>query len=162
MKLQTERLSLQKYRVLDIDAFCDVICNDEVMLHISGKGNSIKVANEKFEAILKSNKENDNYGVYKVVMKESKNVIGFAKIVPYEKECIEIGYALLPKYWRKGYTIEMIKKMISHCLDYFPDKKLMAIVNQENKGSINVIEKCGFEEYKQEEFKGDTCLFYEY
>lgn len=162
MKLQTERLSLQKYMVLDIDAFCDVICNDEVMLHISGKGNSIKVANEKFEAILKSNKENDNYGVYKVVIKESKNVIGFAKIVPYEKVCIEIGYALLPKYWRKGYTIEMIKKMISHCLDYFPDKKLMAIVNQENKGSIKVIEKCGFEEYKQEEFKGDTCLFYEY
>ncbi len=162
MKLQTARLSLQKYMSSDFDNFCEVICNDEVMLHVSGKGNSKKVAAEKFEAILKTNKENENYGVYKVVLKEIKNVIGFAKVVPYEEECLEIGYALLPKYWRKGYTVEMIKKMTTHCLDYFPDKKLMAIVNKENTGSINVIKKCGFEDYKQEEFKGATCLFFEY
>jgi len=162
MKLQTERLSLQKYVASDFEDFCEVICNDEVMLHISGKGNSIKVAKDKFENILKTNKENDFYGVYKVVLKETENVIGFAKIVPFEKDCIEIGYALIPEYWRKGYTIEMIKKMTTHSLDYLPNKKIMAIVNQENKGSINVIEKCGFDEYKQEEFKGATCLFYEY
>ena len=162
MNLLSSRIVMQKYAASDFEDFCEVICNDEVMLHISGKGNSKKVANKKFKAILKTNKENDYYGVYKVVLKETENIIGFAKVVPYEKKCIEIGYAILPEYWRKGYTIEMINKMTTHCLDFFPDKKLMAIVNQENKGSINVIEKCGFEEYKKEEFKGATCLFYEY
>ena len=162
MNLVTSRLIMKKYKASDFEDFCELICNDEVMLHISGKGNTIKVAKDKFENILKTNKENDFYGVYKVVFKEMDIVIGFAKIVPYEKECIEIGYVLVPKYWRKGYTIEMIKKMTTHSLDYLPNKKIMAIVNQNNKGSINVIEKCGFEEYKKEEFKGATCLFYEY
>ena len=52
---------MQKYTASDFESFCDVICNDEVMLYISGKGNSREVANEKFEAILKTNKENDFY-----------------------------------------------------------------------------------------------------
>ncbi len=162
MDLLTSRLIMEKYKASDFEGFCEVICNDEVMKNISGKGNTVKIAKDKFENILKTNKENDYYGVYKVVLLETKIVVGFAKIVPFEKECIEIGYALLPEYWRRGYTLEMIKKMTTHCLDYISNKKLMAIVNIENKGSIHVIEKCGFEVYHKEVIKGATCLFYEY
>ena len=75
---------------------------------------------------------------------------------------MEIGYALLAPFWRKGYTAEMIKKMTRHSLRYFPNKKTMAIVNKENLGSINVLKKCAYQLYKQEEFKGAPCLFFEY
>ncbi len=88
MDLLTSRLIMEKYKALDFEDFCEVICNDEVMRDISGKGNTVKVAKDKFENILKTNKENDYYGVYKVVLLETKLVIGFAKIVPFEKECI--------------------------------------------------------------------------
>ncbi len=162
MNLLTSRTVMQKYMASDFESFCDVICNDEVMLHISGKGNSREVANEKYEAILKTNKENDFYGFYKVIFLETNAVIGFAKIVPFEEDSIEIGYALLAPFWRKGFTVELIVKMTTHCLKYFPNKKIMAIVNKENIASSKVLEKCNFNEYKQEEFKGSPCLYFEY
>ncbi len=162
MNLVTSRTKMQKYTASDFESFCDVICNDEVMLHISGKGNSREVANEKYEAILKTNKENDFYGFYKVILLETDAVIGFAKIVPFEEDSIEIGYALLALYWRKGFTTELIEKMTAHCLEYFPDKKIMAIVNLENMGSKKVLERSNFIKYKQGEFSGAPCLYFEY
>ncbi len=162
MKLLTSRLILKKYESADLEDFCKVICNDEVMLHISGKGNSREIAIKKFNALLKTNQENEYYGVYKVTLKETNTVIGFAKIVPYENNQFEIGYALLASFWRKGFTLEMIDKMTNHCLNYFPDKKIMAIVNRENTGSIKILEKCNFKNYKEDLHKSDPCLFFEF
>ncbi len=162
MHLVTSHIEMIKYNDSDFEDFCVVICNDEVMLNISGKGNSIAVAREKFDSILKTNKKNALYGVFKVILLETEAVIGFAKIVPFEEESIEIGYALLPPYWRKGYTIEMIEKMTSHCFEYFPNKKPMAIVNQENIGSVKVLEKCNYIMYDHKDFKGAPCVFFKY
>ena len=162
MNILTSRTVMQKYTESDFEFFCDVICNDEVMLHISGKGNPRDIAFKKFKAILETNKENDFYGVYKVILLETDAVIGFAKIVPYEGESMEIGYALLAPFWRKGFTTELIEKMRNQCLEYFSDKKVMAIVNKENIGSIKVLEKSNFNLYKQGEFNESPCLFFEY
>jgi len=162
MEIHTKRLLLQKYSASDFEAFCDIVCNDEVMLNISGKGNTRIVTKEKFEWVLKTNQENQYYGLYKVIFIETNKVIGFAKITPFEEDYYEIGYALLPPYWRKGFTIEMIKKMTNHCLEYLSDKKIMAIVNIENIASLNVLEKCNYTVYEEAEFKGASCLFYEY
>ena len=162
MNLLTTRTVMRKYTESDFESFCDVICNDEVMLHISGKGNPRDVAFKKFKAILETNKENDFYGFYMVILLETNAVIGFAKIVPFEEESLEIGYALLAPFWRKGFTLELIDKMRNQCLEYFPNKKVMAIVNKDNIGSIKVLEKSNFNLYKQGEFKESPCLFFEY
>ncbi len=162
MNISTNRLSLIKYNSSDFEDFCKVICDDEVMLHISGKGNTRIVAKEKFEKLLKTNSENDLYGFYKVILKESNKMIGFAKFTPYEKHYFEIGYALLPSYWRKGYTQEMVTNLTKHGLHNFSNNKLMAIVKKGHVASINVLEKNGYQIYKEEDFKGSSCLFLEY
>jgi len=162
MELITEHTRIVKYDHSDFEAFCEVICNDEVMYHISGKGNSKKIALKKFKSLLKTNKENDHYGFYKVLLKDSESLIGFAKMVPFEKDKIEIGYALLPDYWRKGYTTEMVQVMTSNCIQNFRDKKVMAIVNDGNIGSLKVLENLNFDPYKKDIFKGSMCYFLEY
>ena len=162
MDIITQHLILKKYSTSDFEDFCKVICNDEVMLHITGKGHTKLVAKEKFDLLLKTNQEHDFYGIYKVVLKETNKMIGFAKITPFEKKCIEIGYALLPPYWRMGYTIEMIKSLSKHGLIYLTEKKLMAIVDEENTASIKVLEKNGYQIYKKESFKGSPCLLLAY
>ena len=162
MDLLTERTKLIKYTTSDFESFCKVICNDEVMLHISGKGNSRKIARKKFNRLLKTNQKNRFYGIYKVILKETNSVIGFAKMVPFEDDKIEIGYALLPDYWRLGYTNEMVKRMLKNGNQNFRNKKLIAIVNEENIGSLKVLENLNFHKYKKEPFKGSPCYFLEY
>jgi len=44
MEILTKKLLLQKYSASDFEAFCDIICNDEVMLNISGKRDTRIVA----------------------------------------------------------------------------------------------------------------------
>jgi ribosomal-protein-alanine N-acetyltransferase len=161
MEINTERTLLVKYDESDFESFCNVICNDEVMYHISGKGYSPKVAKEKFEGILKTNKENDIFGCYKVLFKEDRSVIGFAKLVPFETDMMEIGYALMPKFWRMGLTTEMIQQLVSTGKRYFNDKRIIAIVNVDNIGSLKVLERFNFVTYKTESFKGDLCHFLE-
>lgn len=162
MKIKTQHLLLIKYDNTDFEDFCKVICNDEVMLHISGKGHTRLVAKEKFDMLLKTNLENNRYGFYKVLLKETNKMIGFAKFTPFEKHYFEIGYALLPPYWRKGYTQEMITSLTEHGLHNFPEYQLMAIVNQDHIASKNVLNKNGYRIYKEEIFKGSPCLFLEY
>lgn len=162
MQHQTERTKLVKYNSTDFESFCDVICNDEVMRNISGKGDSRPVAREKFDNLLKTNMENDHYGFYKVILKKGESVIGFAKMVPFEEDKIEIGYALLPDHWRKGYTTEMIKVMVSNCLQYFRNKKIIALVNDDNLGSLKALKNQQFNIYKKNLFKGFPCYFLEY
>ncbi len=162
MEIQTKRLALQKYKASDFEAFCNIVCNDEVMKNISGKGNTRIVAKEKFEWVLKTNQENEYYGLYKVILIESSEVIGFAKITPFEEDCYEIGYALLPPFWRKGFTAEMINNLTNHCMEYLSDKKIMAIVNIGNIASLNVLEKCNYTIYEETEFKGASCYLLEY
>ena len=162
MDIQTQRLVLKKYNLSDFEDFCKVICNDEVMFHITGKGHTRLEAKEKFDILLKTNQENEFYGIYKVVLKENNKTIGFAKMTPFEKKNMEIGYALLPSYWRKGFTQEMIKNLTNHGLNYFSEKKLIAIVDEGNSASVNVLEKNGYHIYKEESFKGSPCFMLEY
>jgi len=162
MDIHTERTLLVKYDDSDLESFCKVICNDEVMYHIAGKGYSREVANEKFENILKTNTENEHYGLYKVIFKEDQSVIGFAKIVPFESDMMEIGYALMPEFWRMGLTTEMIQQLVSVGKQYFDDKRIIAIVNVDNIGSLKVLDRFNFVTYKKETFKDDLCYFLEF
>ena len=162
MEIHTERTVMIKYDGSDFDAFCKVICNDEVMYHIAGKGYSTEVAKEKFEKLLTTNKENEFYGLYKVIFKEDRSVIGFAKMVPFETDMMEIGYALLPDYWRIGLTTEMVQELVQIGKEHFSNKRIIAIVNVDNIGSLKVLERFNFRNYKMEPFKGDPCFFLEF
>ncbi len=161
MEIHTKRTVLVKYDESDFNAFCKVICNDEVMYHIAGKGYSSTVAKEKFEELLNTNKENENYGFYKVILKEDRSVIGFAKIVPFETDMMEIGYALMPEFWQMGLTTEMVQELVQIGKKHFDDKRIIAIVNVDNIGSLKVLERFNFVTYKKESFKDDPCYFLE-
>jgi RimJ/RimL family protein N-acetyltransferase len=161
VNIHTTRTLLVKYDESDFDSFCKVICNDEVMLHISGKGYSLDVAREKFDELLKTNMENDHYGFYKVIFKEDRSVIGFAKMVPFETDKMEIGYALIPDFWHMGLTTEMVQELVDTGNRYFKDKQIVAIVNIDNVGSLKVLDQFKFIIYKTEEFKGESCHFLE-
>jgi len=162
MQLKTARTILTKYETNDFEAFCEVICNDEVMLHIFGKGHTVEVARQKFDSLLKINTENSRYGMYKVNLLNTNKLIGFAKITPFETDYMELGYALLPEYWRQGFTIEMIQKMVAHCQEQIPEKKIMAIVNLDNVASVRVLEKLYFKKYKEQVFKEVICHLLEF
>ncbi|MFD2166227.1 GNAT family N-acetyltransferase [Thalassotalea euphylliae] len=53
----------------------------------------------------------------------------------------DIGYALLPQYYRKGYTFEACEAVLAHFKALRP---VMAITSHQNTASIKLLEKLGF------------------
>ena len=83
MKLISNRLIFKHYTKIDFNDFKAILMNDEVMKHISGKGNSEKVTKEKFKKVLKTNSENSKLGFFNITLKESENLVGFCEISSY-------------------------------------------------------------------------------
>lgn len=69
-----------------------------------------------------------------------------------------IAYLLGPAYWNKGYTTEACHAMLQELKNSFQVETVKVILDQRNKGSIRVLEKCGFHMISTQEnaefFKG--------
>lgn len=160
MKLYSNRLIINYYTKKDFNDFKAILMNDEVMKHISGKGNSKKVTQEKFNTALETNAKNTGLGFFNVTLIESKELVGFAKLVDFDNKYIEVGYALLKKHWGFGYASEITQELVKYGKKYFPKKQIMAIVNLGNQASKKVLLKQGFSLYKVDDFKGEPVEFY--
>lgn len=56
----------------------------------------------------------------------------------------DIGYALLPKVWGKGYALEALLAVCEHGFNEEGLKFIDAWVLAENSGSVKLLEKAGF------------------
>ena len=86
----------------------------------------------------------NGFGLYLIVLKETNESIGMCGLIRREGlEDIDIGYALLPRYWSKGYAVEAAQAVKEYAKDVVGLKRIVAIVDPANQGSIRVLEKIG-------------------
>jgi [ribosomal protein S5]-alanine N-acetyltransferase len=86
----------------------------------------------------------NGYGLYLVVLKETNEPIGMCGLIKRDGlEDVDIGYALLPKFWSRGYAIEAARATKQYAKDVIGLKRIVAIVDPANEGSIRVLEKLG-------------------
>ena len=59
-------------------------------------------------------------------------------------EDVDIGYALVPEFWSKGFAMEAAAAVLSYGKSEFGMKRIVAIVSPQNDSSIRLLEKLGF------------------
>ncbi|WP_335872006.1 GNAT family N-acetyltransferase [Bacillus sp. 2205SS5-2] len=69
--------------------------------------------------------------------------IGFNQYQPWNNKA-EIGYDLNPEYWRKGYTEEALRAILSYGFEELDLHRIGATVFLENEPSYKLLEKLGF------------------
>lgn len=114
------------------------------MKHITGVKLNPEQAIERFQVALDTNEGQEDMGFLAVAEKESGSFIGLGKIVPFENGITEIGYALLPEFWGKGYASEITRLLIEYARKLGNVDELIGLVNPQNEGSIRVLTKHGF------------------
>jgi len=88
--------------------------------------------------------ERRGFSNYTMILKSNGEKIGSCGLYDREKiEGIDIGFALLPEYERKGYGFEAATKILETARDVFNISKLSAITTTANKASQLLIEKLG-------------------
>jgi [ribosomal protein S5]-alanine N-acetyltransferase len=57
---------------------------------------------------------------------------------------LEIGYIVLPEFWRQGYGREAVSALLGHCFGALDVHRAEALVEPGNAGSVRLVERLGF------------------
>ncbi|WP_010654200.1 GNAT family N-acetyltransferase [Fluoribacter dumoffii] len=144
--LTTPRLIIRKPTLSDFDNLYRLQSNTDVMSFIGdGKRNKEEVTVGLEKAINHYKKHNFSLGC--VYLKNSNEFIGRAGVIYLNYDDnqpdIELAYAILPKYWGKGYATELTKSLIHWAFESLSIQKIIAVVHPENNASQNVLIKSG-------------------
>jgi RimJ/RimL family protein N-acetyltransferase len=86
----------------------------------------------------------NGFGLYLVTLKETGESMGICGLIKRETlGDVDIGYAFLPRFWSKGYAVESAMVMKQFARDVVGLKRIVAITDPKNDGSIRVLEKIG-------------------
>lgn len=147
MILETDRLTLRYIRPSDIPILKEIIfSNDKVMAYLPfGRA----VSDDEAESLLAYYPESEQKtGLFIAEDKASQTVVGFAGSIPFSamgQDDIEFGFGFGEMFWNRGYGYEIASAFIDYVLDDLKLPRLMALVNPNNKPSIHVLEKLGYQ-----------------
>ncbi|HHF7368224.1 TPA: GNAT family N-acetyltransferase [Legionella bozemanae] len=144
--LSTSRLIICGPSLNDFDNLYTLQSNSEVMSFI---GNGKRDKNEVMLGLEKAihHLQKHQFSLGSVYTKDSHEFIGRAGLIHFNyddnQSDVEVAYALLPKYWGKGYATEITTSLIEFAFRNLKMQKLIAVVHPENVSSQNVLIKCG-------------------
>ena len=155
--LETERLIL-RWITSDDAEFLFVLMNDTSYLRFIGdKGiRTITDAHDYIQNGPIDSYENFGYGLYLTERKEDGAAIGICGLVNRKTiDDVDIGFALLPEYWSKGYAHESATAVIEYGKNVVGLKRIVAVTAAENQSSIRLIKKIGLRFEKKVSLSAD-------
>ena len=101
------------------------------------------------------------YSNYTVIRKTDNAKIGTCGLYDREGlEGIDLGFAFLPEYERKGYAFEASQTLVDKAQKQFGIDDLSAITVPDNRASQKLLQKLGFEFSETVELKGSELFVY--
>jgi [ribosomal protein S5]-alanine N-acetyltransferase len=149
MQFYSERLHYEKFTPDHFEDYYRLVSQQDVMVYISGSGLDVEGARKRFERSLRADGQQSDMGFVAVYENATNMYVGLGKIVPFEDGFTEIGYALLPEFWGKGYASEITCRLIAYARECGSVESLVALVAPENQASINVLTKQQFRFFRE-------------
>lgn len=157
-ELESGRLFYRNITVKDAEALFMIRTDKEVMRFMDTESMmSLKESEKLIDSIGESFKSGNGIS-WGVVEKSEDKLIGYFGIWRIDaKNCRgEIGYALHPDFWGKGYMHEAAENLIRFGFNELHLHSIEANVNPLNINSIKLLEKIGF---KKEAYFRENFLF---
>ena len=143
--LETERLLLRQLSADDNEFILELVNEPSFIQNIGDRG--VRTLEDARAYILNgpvASYAKNGFGLYLVVLKEMSESIGMCGLIRRDGlEDVDIGYAFLPRFWSRGYAIEAAQAVKRYAKDVVGLKRMVAIVDPANEGSIRVLEKLG-------------------
>lgn len=158
--MKSIRLDFEQYSELDFDVYFRLVSNAEVMRMILGRPLTEEEARERFKKMLRDNLRNTKIGHFKALDKFTGECIGHAKLEMTESHKAEIGYLLIPEYWRKGYGSEIAQTLVELSRKIDSIHSLIAIIDPENIASRRILEKQGFQRDYEGNYYGLPAVYF--
>lgn len=161
---ETPRLKIQHFVEQDADFILELLNDRSFIENIGDK--KLKTTEDAVNYLqagpMASYKEFD-FGLNLVILKDSNLPIGMCGLVSREElEHSDLGFALLPKYWSKGYAKEASIAVLKDGHENHGLDPIQAITAPSNEASNGLLRKLGFKFRGLIEYAGDTNNLYQY
>lgn len=153
--IETKNLILTSFAVQDAEELFKIRSDERVTKYLDRDSHKTAAESKRMiEGIIRSYK--DKTGLNWIIReKATSKVIGYVGYWQLIRENVraEIGYALKPEFWDRGYMSETLLKVLEFGFGEFMLHSIMGNVNPHNKRSIRILERFGFK--KEAHFRED-------
>ncbi|HKG15595.1 MAG TPA: GNAT family N-acetyltransferase [Pyrinomonadaceae bacterium] len=158
MITETDRLRLRKLTPDDAEFVIRLLNEPSFIRNIGDRG--VRTAEDARSYILNgpvASYEKYGFGLWLVETKDSGEPVGICGLLKRDAlDDVDLGYALLPEYWSKGYALESASAVMAYAGDGLGLKRVVAIVDAGNRSSIRLLERMGFKYERMIKLPGDT------
>jgi ribosomal-protein-alanine N-acetyltransferase len=156
--LESERLIFRAFKNSDAHDLFLIRSNDDVMYFMDSPTHKTLQDSEKVISSVEKTYKNQT-GVNWAIIENSTNefigYFGYWRII--KEHCrAEIGYALKPEFWGRGYMSETLKILIDFGFNDLRIHSIEANVNPKNEKSVQLLEKLNF---KKEAYFRENYFF---
>jgi len=153
---ETERLIFRKFQQSDFEKWLPFHQDPRSTEYWEGlPKDPTKACNEQFERLFERY-DNNLGGMNALINKTSGKLIGMCGLLVQtvdEMEELEIGYSILPEYWKMGYATEAAIKCKSYAFENQLSDSLISIIHIDNMPSQKVAMNNGMVLDKTTEYK---------
>ena len=102
----------------------------------------------------------NGWGLWAVILKETSTPIGMCGLLQREElNEPDIGFALLPEFYKKGFGHEAASATLTYGKDVLKLNKIVAITSPQNDRSIHLLQKLGFNFESERMLTEDKMVF---
>lgn len=155
---ETRRLQIRHYTLEDAPFVLELLNSPEWVSNIGDRG--IKTLSDAEDYIAEKylpQYSERGYGAYISEIKESGEIVGTCGL--YKRPDLDhpdIGFALLPKYSKKGYAFEAAQAVIEYARSFLKIDPIYGITLPTNRNSIRLLEKLGLRQVDRIRLEDDT------
>ena len=138
-------ITLRDYTIKDVERLVTLANNKNVSQYLV---NTFPYPYTKSDAVWWIKTGSKANGIVSKVIKYQNLFVGSVGITPqsgWREHVAEIGYWLGEEYWGNGIATKALTQMTDYAFSVLRYRKLFAEVLSENKASMRVLEKCGYE-----------------
>jgi ribosomal-protein-alanine N-acetyltransferase len=143
--LDTPRCRLRPFKAADAKDLHRIIGDAETMKYWNIPMSESLVETQRWVQWLAKFSPYSHAG-WAVVSKDGKTFLGFVNYHSREARDrrLEVGYALAPAHWGKGYMAEALAALVDHCFAEIKVHRIEALIDPANKASLHLVERLGF------------------
>jgi RimJ/RimL family protein N-acetyltransferase len=155
--LETDRLLLRHLTVDDAEFILRLVNDLSFIENIGDRG--IRSLEQAATYLLDgpiSSYQLHGHGPYLVLTRESLEPIGMCGLLRRAQfEDIDLGYALLPEFWSRGFAFEAASAVRDYAHGVLAAPRILGLVSPDNLRSIKLLEKLGFSFSELRQMKPD-------
>lgn len=145
-QLLSQRFSLLQFLAEDLDFVFEGLSHPEVIRFYGVNFHSLEATKIQLEWY--NNLLSERTGIWwKIVKRETNERVGAIGMNNYQQQHkrTELGYWLLPQFWKQGIISEVLPIVIDHLFKKEEIHRIEALVEEGNDSSCNVLQKANFQ-----------------